>query len=431
MEKFIIEGGRRIQGEIEPRGSKNEALAILSATAMLPEKTTISNIPLINDVLLMIELLKAVGVSVERLDKRTFTFQADGIKEVNLCSEAFRKIRGSLMLLGPLLGRIGKLKFPLPGGDKIGRRRIDTHVYALEKLGAQFEWDKENLVSAPDGLSGADILLDEASVTATENAIMAAVQAVGTTTIYHAACEPHVQQLCHFLNQLGARIEGIGSNLLTIHGGNRLSGGHYRITSDYLEVGGFVGLAALTRGELLIRQAAVPHLFQIRRVFSRLGIRTEIRGDDLFVPSDQSLEITGDLGGNILKIEDSPWPGFPADMTSVALVVATQCRGEVLIHEKLFESRLFFTDRLIEMGAKIVLCDPHRALIIGPSQLHGSRLSSPDIRAGMALLVAAMAAKGQSEIQNIVQIDRGYEKIDQRLKKLGACIERINSKPSG
>lgn len=427
MAKFIIEGGFPIQGEIRPQGSKNEALPILAAIAMLPEKVTISNVPLIKDVLNMIDILKEIGVTVERVDDHTFSFQARSITRTDLCFDAFRQIRGSLMLIGALLGRTGDVTFPVPGGDKIGRRRIDTHVNALEMLGAHFEWGEKNRVTTPGGLRGCDMLLDEASVTATENAIMAAVQARGTTTIYNAACEPHVQQLCHFLNAMGARIEGIGSNLLTIHGGNPLHGGEYRITSDYLEVGSFISLAALTGGELLIRDAAVQHLPQIRRVFGRLGITTEVRGDDLFVPARQALEIATDLGGKILKVEDAIWPGFPADMTSVALVTATQCRGEVLIHEKLFESRLFFTDRLLEMGAKIVLCDPHRAVVIGPAHLYGRTMSSPDIRAGMALLIAALVAKGTSEIHNIVQIDRGYERIDERLQQLGANLQRAES----
>ncbi len=425
MAKFIIEGRQPIHGEITPQGSKNEALPILAATVLLHEKVTISNIPQINDVLDLMEMLRQIGVVIEKVSSNTYTFQAPDNLQTNLCSEAFRQIRGSLMLIGALLGRTGEVVFPLPGGDKIGRRRIDTHVFALEQLGAKFAWGAQNRVTAPSGLKGAEFLLDEASVTATENAILAAVQATGTATIYNVACEPHVQQLCRFLNQLGARIEGIGSNLLTIHGGASLSGGEYRISTDYLEVGSFVSLAALTGGELLIRDAAIGHLTQMRRVFARLGIVTEVRGEDLFVPKNQSLEITPDLGGNILKVDDAPWPGFPADMTSAALVVATQCKGEVLIHEKLFESRLFFTDRLIEMGAKIVLCDPHRALVIGPARLQGRQMASPDIRAGMALMIAAMVADGKSEIYNIEQIDRGYAAIDERLRNLGAAIQRV------
>lgn len=425
MAKFIIEGQHQLSGTITPQGSKNEALPILAATTLTSEKVTISNIPLIKDVLAMIDILREIGVKVETVNRHTYTFQADNLTQTNLCFENFRKIRGSLTLLGPLVSRMGNVKFPVPGGDKIGRRRIDTHVMALEALQAQFIWGKENRIIAEKGLRGSSILLDEASVTATENAIMAATLAQGTTTIYNAACEPHVQQLCHFLNRLGANITGIGSNLLQIEGCESLHGGEHTISSDYLEVGSFISLAALTGGEVLIKNAVVDYLHQIRRVFKRLGIETEIRGEDLLVPSAQELTVQKDLGGNILKIEDAPWPGFPADMTSVAVVAATQCQGEVLIHEKLFESRLFFTDRLIEMGAKIVLCDPHRALIIGPTKLYGSTQSSPDIRAGMALLIAAMCAEGKSEIHNIVQIDRGYENIDQRLQSLGASIKRV------
>ena len=423
MEKFIIEGGVPLKGTITPSGNKNAALPILAATLLTDEPVTIHNLPNIGDVRTMLALLEGLGATVQRHDNHSATVQAANLHSTCPDPALFSQIRGSLTLLGPLLARAGRITLSLPGGDRIGRRRIDTHLLALEALGARVRQNDEFEMQA-SYLHGADIWLDEASVTGTENAIMAAVLARGQTHIRHAASEPHVQELCHFLNSLGARIEGIGSNVLHIKGCERLSGGECTIGPDFMEVGSFVGLAAVTNGEIRIRNAAPQHLGMIRMIFARLGVHFEVDGDDIFVPAEQPLAIVDDLGGSVPKIDDAPWPGFPTDLMSIALVVATQAQGTVLIHEKMFDSRLYFVDRLIAMGARIILCDPHRAVVVGPSRLHGEMLHSPDIRAGMALLIAALCAEGQSVIHNIDQIDRGYERIEAKLQTLGARIER-------
>ena len=423
MEKFIIEGGTPLKGTVTPSGNKNAALPILAATLLTDEPVTIHNLPNIGDVRTMLALLEGLGATVQRHDNHSATIQATSLQSTCPDPALFGQLRGSLTLLGPLLARAGRITLTLPGGDRIGRRRIDTHLLALEALGARVKQNDEFEMQAPR-LQGADIWLDEASVTGTENAIMAAVLARGQTHIRHAASEPHVQDLCHFLNSLGARIEGIGSNVLHIEGRERLSGGECTIGPDFMEVGSFVGLAAVTNGEIRIRNAAPQHLGMIGMIFARLGVHFEIDGDDIFVPADQPLTIVDDLGGSVPKIDDAPWPGFPTDLMSITLVVATQARGTVLIHEKMFDSRLYFVDRLIAMGARVILCDPHRAVVVGPSRLHGETLHSPDIRAGMALLIAALCAEGQSVIHNIDQIDRGYERIETKLQALGARIER-------
>ncbi len=424
MERFIIEGGTPLKGTVTPSGNKNAALPILAATLLTDEPVTIHNLPNIGDVRTMLALLEGLGATVQRHGNRSVTIQASSLQSTCPDPALFGQLRGSLTLLGPLLARAGHITLTLPGGDRIGRRRIDTHLLALEALGARVTQNDDFEMQAPR-LHGADIWLDEASVTGTENAVMAAVLARGQTHIRHAASEPHVQDLCHFLNSLGARIEGIGSNVLHIEGRERLSGGECTIGPDFMEVGSFVGLAAVTNGEIRIRNAAPQHLGMIGMIFARLGVHFEIDGDDIFVPADQPLMIVDDLGGSVPKIDDAPWPGFPTDLMSIALVVATQARGTVLIHEKMFDSRLYFVDRLIAMGARIILCDPHRAVVVGPSRLHGETLHSPDIRAGMALLIAALCAEGQSVIYNIDQIDRGYERIETKLQALGARIERV------
>lgn len=432
-EVFIVEGGSPLNGVIKPQGNKNEALPILAASILSNDVVTINNLPVIEDVRQMIEILKAIGVEVTYPDKSNTTkIQIHAYKDLK--SEIPRHIssllRGSVTLAGPLLARNKEVFLPRPGGDRIGRRRLDTHILAFKALGASVEIFPDGFEIKADVLKGADILLDETSVTATENAICAAVLAKGETIIRNAASEPHVQNLCHFLNRMGAKIEGIGSNLLRIEGVEKLSSTEHWISSDYLEVGSFISLAAVTKGQILIKEPDIPNLRMIRMVFSRLGIQTREEKENgevvLVVPPDQHLNIEMDIGGAIPKIESAPWPGFPADMTSVILVTATQCNGTVLVHEKLFESRLFFTDRLISMGARIVLCDPHRAVVIGPTPLQGSVVSSPDIRAGMAMLIAALCAHGESVIQNIHQIDRGFMNIDTRLQQLGAKIKRVN-----
>jgi len=424
---FIVEGGYSLSGSIVPQGNKNEALPILAAVLLTRQEVIISNLPIIIDVLTMIEILKSLGVIVKHLGEHEYSFQANEISSVDLDVKLSKSLRGSLPLIAPLLTRCQSIDFPKPGGDKIGRRRVDTHLMALELLGAKVEVTSTGYsFKCQDRLVGTDILLDEASVTATENTLMAAALAKGRTIIRNAASEPHVQQLSHFINSLGGKISGIGSNILTIEGVDDLSGGKHRIAADYLEVGSFIGLAAVTNSEIRIKDASIEYLRMMLNVFERLGIHVITIENDIIVPKNQSLEVVSDYHGAITKIDDAPWPGFPADMTSVALVVATQCKGTVLIFEKMFESRLFFVDKLINMGAKIVLCDPHRAVIIGPSHLTGDELTSPDIRAGVALLIAALCAKGESIIHNVVQIDRGYEKIDSRLKSLGAHIERAN-----
>ncbi|MFD1255272.1 UDP-N-acetylglucosamine 1-carboxyvinyltransferase [Mucilaginibacter terrae] len=431
---FVIQGGKPLKGEIIPQGAKNEALQILSAVLLTSEKVTISNIPDIKDVNKLIELLGDMGVKVERLSADTYTFEAANIDLEFFHSDEFKSkggsLRGSIMIVGPLLARFGKASIPKPGGDKIGRRRLDTHFLGFEKLGAKFDYNPEDgffKVDASD-LKGTYILLDEASVTGTANIVMAAVLAKGITTIYNAACEPYLQQLCKMLNRMGAKITGIGSNLLTIEGVTVLSGTEHRMLPDMIEIGSFIGLAAMTGSEITIKNVQYKELGIIPDTFRRLGIKLELRGDDIFIPAQDHYEIESFIDGSIMTIADSPWPGFTPDLISIVLVVATQAKGSVLIHQKMFESRLFFVDKLLDMGAQIILCDPHRATVIGLDkqvQLRGISMTSPDIRAGVSLLIAALSAQGQSTIYNIEQIERGYQHIDERLKALGADITRI------
>ncbi|MFW6079280.1 MAG: UDP-N-acetylglucosamine 1-carboxyvinyltransferase [Gemmatimonadota bacterium] len=427
MPKYIVEGGHPLSGTIRPTGNKNAALPLLAATLLTDESVVLENVPDIRDVRTLLTLLERLGAEHEWLEPNAVRVQAGAVGSAAIEPQLAARIRASILLAGPMLARAGRMVLPPPGGDVIGRRRVDTHFLALTRLGARVETMGGYHLEA-DELTGADVFLDEPSVTATENAIMAAVLARGTTRIRNAAAEPHVQNLCRVLVGMGARIEGIGTHILEIEGVDRLHGGRFRVDSDHIEVGSFIGLAAVTRGELTIEDAALEHLDSTRLAFERLGIRCEARGEDLVVPSNQDLEVRMDLGGHVPKIDDGPWPAFPADLTSIALVVATQCRGTILIHEKMFESRMFFADKLIGMGARIVLCDPHRAVVIGPSRLHASVMESPDIRAGMALLIAALGAEGESHIYNIGQIGRGYERIDERLRALGAHIERQDSR---
>ena len=426
---FVIEGGVPLNGEIQPAGNKNAALPTLAACLLTDEPVTLRNMPAIRDVEVMAELLAALGVSVERLEKRTWRLHAKDLASsaaAELSSQQFRAIRGSILIVGPLLTRLGRLNIPAPGGDVIGRRRVDTHFLAFQGLGAEIEVDEGRFQVWADRLIGADILLDEASVTGTENGIMAAVLAKGTTMIRNAASEPHVQDLCRMLKAMGGHISGIGTNTLTIEGVDRLHGVDFTIGNDHMEIGSYLALAAATHGEILIRDAFPENLRMILMTFERLGIRAEPRGRDLFIPADQSLKVIPDMGGAIPSIADAPWPMFPADLMSIALVAATQCEGVIMFHDKMFESRLFFVDKLIPMGARIVLCDPHRALVYGPSKLTGDVMESPDIRAGMAMLIAALAAEGTSRIHNIRQIDRGYERIEDKLCPLGAKIQRCS-----
>ncbi len=435
MASFQVKGGVKLQGDITPQGAKNEALQIISAVLLTKEKVTIYNIPDITDVNLQIELMAEIGVKVNRLSRDTCTFEAADIDPDYLGSDAFRKkssrLRGSVMIAGPMLARFGTAYIPKPGGDKIGRRRLDTHIIGFQKLGADFDHDDLNNVmqlNAPH-LTGAYMLLDEPSVTGTANIVMAAVMAEGTTTIYNAACEPYLQQLCAMLNRMGANIKGCGSNLLTIEGVTELHGTEHTMLPDMIEVGSFIGLAAMTQSELTIKNAGINHLGIIPDKFKQLGIELEFKGDDIYIPAQEVYEIQPFLDGSILTISDHPWPGLTPDLLSILLVTATQAIGSVLIHQKMFESRLFFVDKLAEMGAQIILCDPHRATVVGLGRkhpLHGITMSSPDIRAGVALLIAAMSAEGDSIIQNIEQIDRGYQNIDLRLNHLGAEIIRIN-----
>ena len=434
MGSFIIEGGHKLKGEITPQGAKNEALQILCATLLSKEKIIINNLPDIIDINILIELLKDLGVEVKKIKSNTYSFKAENIDLDYLTSSEFKikgtRIRGSIMILGPLLARFGKGYIPKPGGDKIGRRRLDTHFLSFEKLGANFEFDeKESFYKvSTKGLKGNYILLDEASVTGTANVVMTAVMAKGTTTIYNAACEPYLQQLCKMLNSMGAKISGVGSNLLTIEGVEYLNGCEHTILPDMIEIGSFIGLSAMTQSELLIKNVSWENLGIIPSVFQKLGIKIERQNDNIFIPFQESYEIQNFIDGSILTISDSPWPGFTPDLLSIILVVATQAKGSVLIHQKMFESRLFFTDKLIDMGAQIILCDPHRASVIGlnrKTSLRGTKMSSPDIRAGVSLLIAALSAEGKSTIDNIHQIDRGYEKIDERLQSIGAKIKRI------
>ncbi|WP_256012863.1 UDP-N-acetylglucosamine 1-carboxyvinyltransferase [Desertivirga xinjiangensis] len=438
MNAFEIHGGKPLKGEIIPQGAKNEALQVISAVLLTDQKVTISNIPDIKDVNKLIELLGDLGVRVERLSKDTYTFQADNINLEFFQSKEFKSkggsLRGSIMIVGPLLARFGKASIPKPGGDKIGRRRLDTHFLGFEKLGARFSYDAENSffnVDATD-LKGTYILLDEASVTGTANVVMAAVLAKGTTTIYNAACEPYLQQLCKMLNRMGARISGISSNLLTIEGVEELGGTEHRLLPDMIEIGSFIGLAAMTGSEITIKDVQYDELGIIPNVFRRLGIQLERRGDDIYIPAQSNYEIETFIDGSILTVADAPWPGFTPDLLSIVLVVATQAKGNVMIHQKMFESRLFFVDKLIDMGAQIILCDPHRATIMGLDKqvnLRGIEMTSPDIRAGVSLLIAALSASGRSIIHNIEQIERGYQDIDIRLRALGADIRRINVIP--
>ncbi len=434
MGKFIIEGGRKLKGEITPQGAKNEALQIICATLMSPEKITINKIPDIRDVNKLILLLRDFGVKVEKLSSESYSFQADEVNIDYIYTEEFKEqassLRGSVMILGPLLARFGKANLPQPGGDKIGRRRLDTHFIGLEKLGAKFIYDAKNHFYSitSNGLKGAYMLLEEASVTGTANILMAAVMAKGTTQIYNAACEPYLTQLSRMLNRMGAKIEGVGSNLLTITGVSSLKGTEHTMLADMIEVGSFIGLAAMTQSEILIKDVDYNELGMIPMIFKRMGIKMELQGDSILVPAQDRYEIESYIDGSILTIADSPWPGFTPDLISIALVVATQAKGSVLIHQKMFESRLFFVDKLIDMGAQIILCDPHRATVIGHNRsvnLRGISMTSPDIRAGVSLLIAALSAEGISTIHNIEQIDRGYQNIDRRLNAIGANIERF------
>jgi UDP-N-acetylglucosamine 1-carboxyvinyltransferase len=425
LEKFIIEGGHPLSGEVFPSGNKNAALPILAACILTDEKITLRNLPDIRDVRTMRALLESLGVSIHCIDPHTWEIQAKEVQPANLDPNLCKDIRASILLAGPMLSRNGKIKLPPPGGDVIGRRRVDTHILSLGALGVQVEYNRYFSFHV-DKLLGANILLDEASVTATENTIMAAVMAKGTTIIRNAASEPHVQELCHFLNSLGAKIRNIGSNTLEINGVDRLHGGDYQIGSDYLEVVSFIGAAVVTKGSITIKNAGNAHLDMIRLVFHRLGVDWEIRGkDDIFVPQEQRLTIEPDLGNAIPEISVMPWPAFPTDLMSIAIVVATQSKGTILFHDWMYPSRMFFTDKLVGMGAQIVLCDPHRCIIQGPSHLYGEKMEGPDIRAGMALLLATLSADGISSIRNVGQIDRGYERIDEKLSLLGANIRRV------
>lgn len=433
MASFIIEGGKRLNGTIVPQGAKNEVLQIICATLLTPEKVTVENVPDILDVNNLISLLIRMGVSVSQTGEGCFTFQADSINMDYLESDEFLKscssLRGSVMLMGPLLTRFGKALIAKPGGDKIGRRRLDTHFTGLMKLGAKFEQDENRLTYSLSAkrLKGCSMLLDEASVTGTANIIMAAVLAEGKTTIYNAACEPYLQQLCKMLTRMGAKISGIASNLITIEGVETLGGCNHRVLPDMIEVGSFIGMAAMTKSEITIKDVSFENLGIIPESFRRLGINFEQKGDDIFIPSQESYQIESFIDGSIMTISDAPWPGLTPDLLSVMLVTAIQAKGSVLIHQKMFESRLFFVDKLIDMGAQIILCDPHRAVVIGHNQqfkLRARTMSSPDIRAGIALLIAAMSAEGTSRIDNIEQIDRGYQNLEQRLCNIGAKITR-------
>ena len=434
MQSFEIIGGKKLKGEITPQGAKNEALQIISAVLLTDQVVRISNIPDIVDVNKLIDLLQDMGVKVNRESKDTYTFQADQIDQEYFKGEVFKQkgssLRGSVMIVGPLLARFKRAFIPRPGGDKIGRRRLDTHFLGFEKLGAKFSYDPKDSFFSVDAseLKGAYMLLDEASVTGTANILMAAVLAKGQTTIYNAACEPYIQQLCKMLNSMGAKITGVGSNLLTIEGVEKLGGCEHRMLPDMIEIGSFIGLAAMTQSEITIKNVNYDALGMIPEVFKKLGIKLERRGDDIYIPSQDIYEIDTFIDGSILTIADSPWPGFTPDLLSIVLVVATQAKGSVLIHQKMFESRLFFVDKLIDMGAQIILCDPHRANIIGlgrKTQLRGIAMTSPDIRAGVSLLIAALSAEGKSVISNIEQIDRGYQDIEARLKAIGADIKRV------
>ena len=427
MQTFRIEGGHAIHGEVTPSGNKNAALPLLAACLLTDQPVVLRNVPDIGDVHTMCGLLESLGVQIERLDPHTWRVQAAEVRRADLDPDICRRMRASILLAGPMTVRSGGVSLPPPGGDVIGRRRIDTHILALRALGADVAYkNREFDFSASRRLSGADILLDEASVTATENAIMASVTARGETTLRNAASEPHVQDLCNFLNALGARIDNIGSNTLHIHGVEGLSGGDFTIGADYLEVVSYIGAALVTGGSVRVRAAGPEHLNMARLVFRRLGAEWEVDGQDIVVPADQKLEVEPDLGGAIPSISVMPWPAFPTDLMSVAIVVASQSQGTVLFHDWMFEGRMFFIDKLVSMGARIILCDPHRCIVEGPRQLVGETLESPDIRAGLALVLAALAGRGSSTIRNISQIDRGYERIEEKLRALGAAIERVD-----
>ncbi len=435
MATFKVQGGLKLNGDLHPQGAKNEALQVLCAVLLTPEEVIIENIPNIRDVNILIDLLKDLNVKVKQIDDETYSFKADDVNVDYLSSDDYKrkssKIRGSIMIVGPLLARYGKGFIPRPGGDKIGRRRVDTHFIGFKNLGAKFEYDnKEEFYRVTaQKLTGTYMLLDEASVTGTANIIMTAVMAEGKTTIYNAACEPYLQQLCHMLNSMGGKISGVGSNLLHIEGVRSLSGCKHRILPDMIEIGSFIGLAAITKSEITIKNVAYEKLGVIPSVFSKLGIKMERRKDDLFIPAQESYEIQNFIDGSILTISDAPWPGFTPDLLSIILVVASQAKGSVLIHQKMFESRLFFVDKLIDMGAQIILCDPHRATVIGGNhevKFKATTMTSPDIRAGVSLLLAALAADGESTIHNVEQIDRGYQNIDKRLNAIGANIKRID-----
>ncbi len=424
MYKYIIEGNRPLSGKIKAGGNKNAALPCLCAALLTDQKVVLRNIPEIEDVKVMMNVMRELGVEIEKIEDGVFSLEAKNINTVVVPKEGAQKMRASILLAGPLLARCRRAVLPPPGGDVIGRRRLDTHFLAFEALGAEIRIDSEFKIQG-DRLVGADLFLDEASVTATENAVMAAVLSEGKTTITNAACEPHVQDLCRMLCAMGANITGIGSNLLFIEGVKELHGADFTIGADFMEVGSFIGLAAVTHSRLEIENACPEHMRMTQLAFEKLGIRWEVNGNNIIVPAEQKLKVKADLGGAVPKIDDAPWPGFPADLTSIMTVVASQVEGMVLIHEKLFESRMFFVDKLISMGARIVLCDPHRAVVSGPSKLHGAKLSSPDVRAGMAMIIAALCAEGVSKIQNIYQIERGYENIVGKLISIGAAIERV------
>lgn len=426
MYSFLIEGGHPLKGEVYPAGNKNAALPLLTACLLSEEPITLRNMPEIGDARAMRRLLESLGATVDLLEPNTWRVHAKEVHQGNLDPDLCRQIRASILLAGPMLGRTGGIELPPPGGDVIGRRRIDTHLLALRELGAETSYrDRQFRLRAKQGLRGANILLDEASVTATENAIMAAVRAEGETVIRNAASEPHIQDLCRFLNHLGAKIEQIGSNTLHIRGVDHLTGGDFTIGPDYLEVVSFIGAAAVTGGEIRIRNAGVEHLDMIHMVFQRLGVTWQVDGNDVLVPPEQPLKVISDHGGAIPEISVMPWPAFPTDLMSIAIIVATQSQGSVLFHDWMYETRMFFIDKLVSMGARVILCDPHRCIVEGPTQLVGETLESPDIRAGMALVLAALAAEGDSQIRNIGQIERGYERIDEKLRALGARVQRV------
>jgi UDP-N-acetylglucosamine 1-carboxyvinyltransferase len=427
--QFLVEGGHTLSGSIRPSGNKNAALPIIAASLLSERPVTLGNVPRIRDVEALVELIRSAGVSAEWTERNSLAIHAKSLRSADLDPRLCASIRASILLAAPMIARCGEVILPPPGGDVIGRRRLDTHFLALQQLGVEFELEEAYRLRAPR-LTGADVFLDEPSVTGTENALTAAVAARGTTVLRNAASEPHVQDLARFLVAMGAEIEGIGTNTVTVHGGRTLSGASYEIGPDHIEVGSFIGLAAVTNSQLRIERAGVEHLRSIRLGFERLGVVCRVEGDDLVIDKNQPRRIQSDLGGHVPKLEDQPWPAFPADVMSIAIVTATQCEGVILMFEKMFESRMFFVDKLISMGARIILCDPHRAVVIGPTQLRAASVESPDIRAGMAILIAAMAAKGESVIDNVRQIERGYERIDERLNALGARIQRVEERRS-